>query len=184
MKAKYIPNILSVIRLLLVGAFVYCYFSINVYLALAVFVLAGVTDVLDGILARKFNWITNVGKILDPIADKSMQCTVLLCMAIGADHLIPWWLAAFFIIKEVLLGVGAIFVFKKKDTVVSSKWFGKLAVCVFYATIFIIITLKPARPIVILLSLITIGFALGAFVSYIRKYTKKPRTDIVPTSNN
>ena len=176
MKAKYIPNVLSLIRILLVGVFVYCSFLVNVYVALGIFILAGFTDVLDGILARKFDWITNLGKILDPIADKSMQCTVLICMSIGAEHFIPWWVAAFFVIKEVLLGFGALFVFKKKDTVVSSKWFGKLAVCVFYAAIFVIITFKPSKPVVILLSLITIGFALGAFVSYIRNYTKKPKS--------
>ena len=184
MKAKYIPNILSVIRLMLVGVFVYCYFNINVYIALGVFILAGVTDVLDGILARKFNWITNLGKILDPIADKSMQCTVLLCMSVGEDHLIPWWVAAFFLIKEMLLGVGAIFVFKKKDTVVSSKWFGKLAVCIFYATVFIIITFTPSRNIVILLSLITVGFALGAFLSYIRNYTNPKKTNSLYAQKN
>ena len=99
MKAKHIPNILSILRLMLVGVFIYTYFNVGKYVALTVFIFAGATDVLDGILARKFNWITNVGKILDPIADKSMQITVLICLAVD-DFLIPWWLPAFFNFSE------------------------------------------------------------------------------------
>ena len=173
MKTKYIPNILSTIRLLLVFLFVYAYYNVGIYQALMIFIFAGATDVLDGILARKFNWITNLGKILDPIADKSMQCTVLICMSTGSEPLIPWWFAAFFIVKEILMGAGTIFVFKKRDTVVSSRWAGKLAVCIFYATIFIIITLQPSKAVVILLSLVTIAFCTLAFVSYTRRYMKK-----------
>ena len=175
MKLKYIPNILSIVRLMLVGVFVYSYFYVNKYIALAIFILAGATDVLDGILARKFNWITNLGKILDPIADKSMQITVLICMSID-DLLIPWWLPAFFIIKEALIGLGALFVFKKRDTVVSSKWFGKLAVCIFYAAIFIIIVADPSSTVVVLLSLLTIVFALVAFVKYTSSYMRSTKT--------
>jgi cardiolipin synthase len=173
MKLKYIPNVLSFIRILLVGVFAYSYFKINIYFALAIFILAGATDVLDGILARKFNWITNLGKILDPIADKSMQITVLICMSLGDVHFIPWWFTAFFIIKESLMGLGALVVFKKRDTVVSSKWFGKLAVCVFYSSVFIIIVLQPSGKMVVALCLITIICALMAFISYVRNYTKK-----------
>ncbi len=175
MKAKYIPNILSAIRLMLVGVFIYTYYCVSRYTALAVFICAGITDVVDGILARKFNWITNVGKILDPIADKSMQCTVLLCMCIGSDPLIPWWIAAFFIAKEATMALGALFLFKKKDTVVSSRWFGKLAVCIFYASVFIIILLTPSYGIVLLLSIITVLSAIIAFVSYVVNYFKKPK---------
>lgn len=174
MKAKYIPNILSTIRLLLVGAFIYAYYNIGAIYALIIFIVAGATDVVDGILARRFDWITNVGKILDPIADKSMQCTVLLCMSTGDEPLIPWWFAAFFIVKEVLMALGALFLFKKKDTVVSSKWFGKLAVCIFYAAVFLIIALDPSDTIVITLAVITILAAAISFASYTYNYFKKP----------
>ena len=173
MKAKYIPNILSVIRLILVGVFIYTFYNVSKIAAVIVFICAGITDVIDGILARKFNWITNVGKILDPIADKSMQCTVLLCMSIGPEPMIPWWLTAFFIIKEVTMAMGAIFLFKKKDTVVSSRWFGKLAVCIFYAAIFIIIVATPSEPVVLALCAVTVIFAAIAFISYTRNYFKR-----------
>ena len=168
MKAKHIPNILSILRLMLVGVFIYTYFNVGKYVALTVFIFAGATDVLDGILARKFNWITNVGKILDPIADKSMQITVLICLAVD-DFLIPWWLPAFFVIKEGLLAAGALFVFKKRDTVVSSRWSGKLAVCIFYAAIFIILVASPSSGVILLLSLLTI---CAAFELYNAAYLK------------
>ena len=182
MKAKYIPNILSTIRLILVGVFIYLYFNVSILSALSVFILAGITDVIDGLLARKFNWITNLGKILDPIADKSMQCTVLLCMSIGNEPLIPWWLAAFFITKEVSMALGALLVFKKRDTVVSSKWFGKLAVCIFYVTVFIIIVFQPIKEIVVILSLITIISALLAFFFYVRDYSRLPKKNAEVTN--
>ena len=83
MKLKNIPNILSCIRILLVFVFLFVFFVVdNIYLALLIFLIAGATDVIDGYLARRNNWITNLGKILDPVADKLMQCTVLLSLLI------------------------------------------------------------------------------------------------------
>ena len=82
MKAKYIPNILSVLRILMAIAFalVFILWPDRFYVAVIIFVVAGATDVLDGILARRFGWITNAGKILDPLADKLMQLTALVCL--------------------------------------------------------------------------------------------------------
>ena len=82
-KLKHIPNVLSVIRILLVFVFVYLVFAgDNLFAAVIVFLVAGATDVVDGFLARKYNWITNLGKLLDPFADKLMQCTVLVCLCL------------------------------------------------------------------------------------------------------
>ena len=184
MKAKYIPNILSIIRLMLVGVFIYVFYNVGVIEALIIFIIAGVTDVIDGLLARKFNWITNVGKILDPIADKSMQCTVLLCMSLGDEPMIPWWLAAFFVVKEVSMAIGALLVFKKRDTVVSSRWFGKLAVCIFYATVFLIIVFDLPWPVIVTLSLITITASLSAFITYVRDYSRLPKNVKTDVSNS
>ena len=70
MKLKNIPNILSVIRIGLVFVFIALFFGLDQpYAALLVFLLAGATDVVDGYLARRNNWISNLGKILDPFAD-------------------------------------------------------------------------------------------------------------------
>lgn len=122
MKLKNIPNILSVIRILLVGLFIFVFFNNypdNLLWALVVFLTAGLTDVIDGFLARRFNWITNLGKILDPFADKLMQCTVLICML--TKKLIPAWLVIPFILKEFLMLLGGLLIIKKRSVVVVSK---------------------------------------------------------------
>ena len=74
MKLKHIPNILSIIRMLLVLVFILVFFFVSHSLSIVIFLLAGLTDVIDGYLARKNNWITDLGKVLDPLADKLMQC--------------------------------------------------------------------------------------------------------------
>ncbi len=171
MKAKYIPNILSCIRILMVPLFVVLFFSDEHWWALAVFVLAGLTDVVDGILARRNNWVTNIGKILDPFADKLMQCVVLICLFI--DSIIPWWLLAACVAKELLMGAGAIFLFKRKKVVVASAWCGKLAVCIFYAAIFAMIAF-PGMPysVKITVCCVTVFAALFAICKYFYDYMK------------
>ena len=140
MKSKNIPNILSIIRLMLVGVFVYTFFWVDEILALVVFLTAGATDVVDGYLARRNNWISDVGKILDPVADKTMQCTVLVCLLIR--DIIPWWFLAVFFAKEISTLFLSFLVIRKKNFVVVSRWYGKFTVCLFYATIVLSVTLK------------------------------------------
>ena len=134
MKLKNIPNILSAIRIVLVLVFVFVLFLWDSpFWAIIVFLIAGATDVIDGFLARKFNWITNLGKVLDPLADKLMQCTVLICFCIKG--LIPLWFVIPYFAKEIAtLTIGAV-VIKRRNVVVVSKWYGKAAVCLFYLTI-------------------------------------------------
>ncbi len=186
MKAKNIPNILSVFRILLVFVFVYVFFldyPDNLVPALIVFLSAGLTDVIDGYLARRFNWITDIGKLLDPFADKLMQCTVLVCLSLKG--LIPIWLPICYVAKELAMVIGSFFLLRRHSVVTSSKWFGKAAVCVFYASIFALM-IAPAyfeantavRDIV---SAVMLASALAAIVSYfveyfIRRIIKTERT--------
>ena len=134
MNLKFIPNILSGIRILLVPVFVYLFFlhydAGRVYIPLCVFLFAGMTDIADGYLARRNNWITNLGKLLDPLADKLMQCAVLLCFAIKIPVL--RWVAGMFILKELFMICGALIVLKKIKVTVKSHWYGKITTGVFY----------------------------------------------------
>lgn len=133
MKAKYIPNILSVIRILMSPAFAAVFiwrYPSHIWLAGVIFALAGITDVADGILARKYGWITQAGKILDPIADKLMQCTALLCMVVRG--ILPLWLLLIILAKELCMASGAIILFKKSREVGVSKNYGKAYTVVFY----------------------------------------------------
>ena len=138
-KVKYIPNIISAVRILLVPVFIYLFFNYyesRIYVPLCVFLFAGITDVLDGYLARRNNWITQLGKLLDPLADKLMQCSVLVCFAIKNADL--WWLAGLFVAKELFMICGAIIVLKKIKVTVKSHWYGKLTTAAFYAIAFFV----------------------------------------------
>ena len=130
--AKHIPNILTVLRFLLIPFIVY-YIIVDQYLLAFIFLtISGLTDVLDGFIARKFNFITNFGKLIDPLADKTTQIAVLLTLAF--KDIIPFWIIIVVAIKEATMIAGASFLYGK-ELVVSSKWFGKLATVLFYIAI-------------------------------------------------
>lgn len=131
-----IPNILSIIRILLVPFIVWTYFSQNIkynaIISIGLVVFSGLTDVVDGFIARRFNMITNVGKILDPIADKLTQFTVAICISIS--HPIMWWIVCIIFGKEVLTLIGAIIFVNSVKTTPQAKWWGKLATVIIFIT--------------------------------------------------
>lgn len=178
MQKRFIPNILSVVRLCMVPLFAYVFFlnyPANIWYAVLIFFLAGATDVLDGWLARRNNWISNVGKILDPLADKTMQCVALICLY--AKAIIPLWLVVTYIGKELLMLVGAVVVFRKQSVVVKSSFWGKFAVCVFYASIAALVGLQSAEESVRILWTgaicgVMLCFAIVALIQYVREYTQ------------
>ena len=178
---KNIPNILSVIRIILVFVFVVAFFSpISKIWALVIFLTAGVTDVVDGFLARKFNWITDLGKVLDPFADKLMQCTVLVCLCI--ERVVPLWFLIIFFAKEILTLLIGFIVIRRRSVVVVSKWYGKTAVCVFYLTIVISVILKYAcnielndwqQILMYMPAAVMAIFAFGAYIGFYSKLSKE-----------
>ncbi len=132
---KQIPNILSVIRLLCIPIFVLLFTREHRVAAAGVFCAASATDVLDGYLARRNHWVSNVGKLLDPLADKLMQFTVLLCLTLsfeGASHIIALTVLVLFSLKELTMLIGALVVLRVKRNVVASAWYGKLATVIFF----------------------------------------------------
>ncbi len=182
MKLKNIPNVLSVIRICLVFVFIAVFFGGHIYWALLTFLLAGATDVVDGYLARRNNWITNLGKILDPLADKLMQFTVLICLNIKG--FIPLWFVIPFFLKDFVSLLLGLIVIKRRSVTIVSKWYGKLTVCVFYLTIFISMVFKDyfaSNTVMgILLYLPAVGFAIGSFVAYVKHYAYLKHEAIKP----
>ena len=173
MKLKNIPNMLSILRILLVFVFVGVFFGLkNPLAAMFVFLVAGATDVIDGYLARRNHWISNLGKILDPVADKLMQCTVLVSLYIA--DLIPLWFVIPFFAKELFTLIISFIVIRRRSVVIVSKWYGKAAVCLFYATIVVSITcadfLAGRLWLNILVFLPAVVFALAALLAYIKHY--------------
>ncbi len=129
---KQIPNILTVARFFLIPFIIYFILKEQYILAFVFLIISGLTDVLDGFIARKFNFITNFGKLIDPLADKTTQIAVLLTLALKG--IIPFWIIIVVIIKEAAMIAGASFLYGK-ELVVSSRWFGKLATVLFYVAI-------------------------------------------------
>ncbi len=119
-----VPNILSAFRLLLIPPIIILYAVKKNYIAAIILIaVSGLTDVLDGTIARKFNQVTDVGKILDPIADKLTQGTLLLCLASKYKYL--WILVVYFVIKEFFVGVLGLIVIKKAGQIDGAQWYGK-----------------------------------------------------------
>lgn len=137
--AKHIPNILTIIRFFLIPFIVIFALQNNYIVATVFLVLSGITDVADGFIARKFHFITDFGKLMDPLADKCTQIATLLVLVL--QEIIPIWILVIVIIKEVLLVAGASFLYGK-DLVVSSKWYGKVSTVLFYVAIFCSMIIK------------------------------------------
>lgn len=129
---KHVPNILTIIRFLLIPLILYFIFTEQYIAAFIMLTVSGSTDVLDGIIARKFNCITNFGKLIDPLADKATQISILA--ALTFKSIIPLWMLIVVFVKEFAMVAGASFLYGK-ELVVSSKWFGKLATVLFYISI-------------------------------------------------
>ncbi len=169
-----VPNALTLLRILLIVPFVVYYTNDHVIRAVLVLVLSGLTDMFDGIIARRFNQFTELGQMLDPLADKLTQGAVAVCFALKQPILIPF--LAVLVAKELVMVVGGIFLllFKKKKPG-GSQWYGKIATVLFYISFGTIVALKGIWKIesaglsMVLLS-ITVAFMIYAFVRYAKIY--------------
>lgn len=119
-----VPNILTFIRLLLVPVYWVAFFHLSIWVALSVFLIAFITDWLDGMIARHTNTITNLGKVLDPFADKCMQISAMISVVVvGKLHFVY---AILIVAKELFMIISGAFLYKK-HVVVYANVFGKLA---------------------------------------------------------
>lgn len=175
-----IPNILSYIRLLLIPVFVYLFFTATeprdyYFIGLIIF-LSGLTDLLDGWIARKFNQITELGKVVDPIADKLTQTAIVVCLLFRYPYM--WIIFALFVLKELFMGINGLILLKRGKKLDGAKWFGKLSTAVFYVTMGILITFPNlSTGFIVFLMIVTGVFLLLSFLMYIpeflRMYAKK-----------
>ena len=129
---KHVPNALTIIRFLLIPVIVISIFNGDYIIAFIFFTVSGITDIADGCIARKFNLISNFGKLMDPLADKLTQIATIASLTL--IHIIPIWILAVVLLKELIMIAGASFLYGK-DVVVYSKWYGKLATVLFYVAI-------------------------------------------------
>ncbi len=137
-----IPNILTYIRIILIIPFVYYFLKENYIPAVICIGVSGLTDCFDGMIARKFNQVTSLGKILDPIADKFTLLAVVICMVIYVPIVLP--VLVVLLLKDVLMLLGGMDLINKGITPPAAKWYGKVGTVVFYLSVFTIIFLKAA----------------------------------------
>ena len=167
-----VPNALSLLRILLIAPFVYYYIQRQIVPAIICLLLSGLSDMLDGKIARRFNQFTEVGQMLDPVADKLTQGTVAICLAVDHPILLP--VLAIFVVKELAMLIGGAYLVKKKKKRPSgAMWYGKVGTILFYFSFGLIVALKgiwhiEILPLSIALLTITAIFMLYALYRYFR----------------
>lgn len=170
-----IPNMLSFIRIIIIIPFVLYFLNDDYLFAALMLVLSGVSDMFDGIIARKLNQITKLGKILDPVADKLTLTAVIICMGVKFPEIVP--LVVILILKDLSMLIAGSFLLKKGIEPAAAKWYGKLSTVVFYVSVIIIVALKAIWGInnpVISISLLTVtaAFMLFALFKYFMIFLK------------
>ncbi len=144
-----IPNLLSVIRILLIPVFAYLFYNDQKIAAVVVLALSGLSDTLDGKIARRFNQISALGKVLDPVADKLTQITIAVMLLIdfskATDPLINafGWIFLVFLVKEAVMIIGGLIMLLLGIRPGAAEIFGKLATLIFYVGMVIIIAIGP-----------------------------------------
>lgn len=172
-----IPNILTYFRILLVPAFVIVYLTSRSLAghiwAIVIIAVASLTDIVDGIIARKFNQITDLGKIIDPIADKAMEFAMLFCVVI--KYPIVWILVGIFAAKELVSFFISLYLFRRGKHIAGANWAGKLCTIALYATMLALLVFPNIPETVIRIMVYTTAavmlLAFGVYMSmYIRLF--------------
>lgn len=132
-----IPNLLCYVRFLLIGWFLHLYLQDEYIKSAFVIALGGITDCLDGQIARRCNMITELGKILDPLADKAMQLAIAIALSTRYPLMIA--LLLLFLVKEAFQVVCCLIGLKKGKKLDGALWFGKVSTAVFYVLMVILI---------------------------------------------
>jgi cardiolipin synthase len=159
---RHIPNILSCIRILLIPLFVWQLQSDHTVTAAVILALSGLTDLLDGFLARRFNWVSRWGKILDPVADKLTQITVCFVLALKMRDY--WFFFAVLLVKELIMLVLGGYLWRKKTLIEGARWFGKVFTTLFYVAMTVIVFLPslPHKAVTGLLGLTAAGAVIAS----------------------
>lgn len=170
-----IPNLLSMFRLLLIPVYVTIYLKArdnsDYFLAAAILAVSCLTDMIDGQIARRFDMISTVGKILDPLADKLTQFALILCLS--SKYPILWLIVLLFFVKEMFqLIAGAVF-FRKGEMLKGALITGKICTTVLFISLIIMVLMPGLDSVYVdIIALVDGLFLLIAFVDYAVTYRK------------
>lgn len=169
-----IPNILTYLRICLIPVYMYLYICAEnekwYFAATAILILSGLTDALDGFIARRFNMVTEFGKLIDPCADKLTQFAVVLSLAFRYSNI--KYLVVLVVCKELVMAAFCYVLYKKYNKKMDgAKWYGKINTIVFYM-VMISLVLFYSMPLWLADTMIVLatGFTLFAFVMYLRLF--------------
>ena len=170
-----IPNALSLFRLILVPFIVIFYVKGNVLASVICIVVSGLTDLFDGKIARRFNQMSDIGKMLDPIADKVTMGAIIIALATRFKLMIPFIIV--FVLCECAKGLASVYTFKRVEKVTSSIMAGKVETFFMYIA-FGLLFLFPNMPkwastVLIVISMALAVYALAAYLIYYRGLIKK-----------
>lgn len=168
-----IPNLLSLFRLLLIPVYVLIYLNAtenaDYYIAAGILAVSCLTDLIDGKIARHFNMISNVGKVLDPLADKLTQFSLILCLMV--KYPILRYLVALFFVKEIFQLVAGAVNLRKGRMLKGALLSGKICTTVLFVSLIVMVMIPNlSQPIVITLTVVNGIFLLIAFIDYILAY--------------
>lgn len=168
-----IPNLLSLFRLVLIPVYVAIYLNAqdntDYYLAAGILTVSCLTDLIDGKIARHFNMISSLGKILDPVADKATQFTLIICLTVKYNVL--WYLVGLFVLKEGFQLIAGGLRLRKKKMLKGALISGKICTTVLFVSL-ILMVMMPGLPVqtVNIIALVDAVFMLIAFVEYVTAY--------------
>ena len=148
-----IPNFMSLFRLVLIPFILWIYVRDNYDVAAALVAISALTDILDGVIARKFNMVSDLGKVLDPVCDKLTHAALLICLLMR--YRCVWVLLALLAVKEITTAILGAIAIKRKETVHSAKWYGKLCTVVFESAMILLMLFPgiPERAAIVILAL-------------------------------
>ena len=168
-----IPNLLSLFRLILIPVYVAIYLNAkdatDYYLAAGILAVSCLTDMIDGKIARHFNMISSIGKILDPLADKATQFTLIICLTY--KYRILWYLVTLFIIKESFQLIAGGISLRRGKMLKGALFSGKICTTILFLSLIILVMLPELGiKIVNIIASIDAAFMLAAFIDYIISY--------------
>ena len=164
-----IPNCLCFFRILLIPVFLYVYFKseyeYHYVIAALVLVLSGLSDFFDGFIARKYDLVTDFGKLIDPIADKLTQFTIAVTLLF--NYPLAWIVLIIIVLKDGMLGIVGLYLYDYGLKIKGASWWGKIATAYFYVVVIILIGLHIPDTIVSSIMIITSSaLMLLSFVLY------------------